>query len=115
MSPLKRKNYEVSFEMITRVQKIVSELSSTLKPELAPDLCKKLTALYTYCYRKLIDANTSHRIEPLDEALKTIRYQRETWAMVLQKTIMTKAAAAAAKIDMPAPSGRMEATISMCG
>jgi flagellar protein FliS len=110
---LEKNNFEVSFAMITRVQKIVSELTTTLKPELAPQLCTKLAALYNYCYRKLIEANTSHTIQSLDEALKIIKYQRETWAMVLEKTAKVKAAAAAARIDIPAPSDRMEATISM--
>ena len=65
--------------------------------------------------RKLIDANIDHQIEPLDEALGILRYQRETWALLLDQLGKTKAAAAANMLDMPAPNARMEASISMHG
>jgi flagellar secretion chaperone FliS len=108
---LEEKNYEQSYHNISRVQKIITEMSSTLKPEIAPDLCQKLAALYTYVYRKLVDANVDHKIEALDEALSLLRFQRETWTMLLDQLGKTKAAAAATQLDMPAPDSRMEDTI----
>jgi flagellar protein FliS len=108
---LEEKNYERSYHNISRVQKIITEMSSTLKPEIAPDLCQKLAALYTYVYRKLVDANVDHKIEALDEALSLLRFQRETWTMLLDQLGKTKAAAAATQLDMPAPDSRMEDTI----
>ena len=108
---LEQKDYEHSYHNISRVQKIITEMSSTLKPEVAPDLCQKLAALYTYVYRRLVDANVDHEIEALDEALSLLRFQRETWAMLLDQLGKTKAAAAAAQLDMPAPDARMEDTI----
>src|SRR5690606_39431161 len=80
---LEKKDYEQSYNLISRVQKILTELSCTLKHDVAPDLCKKLAALYTYAYKKLIEANIEHKLEPLDEALNILRYQRETWVMLL--------------------------------
>ena len=47
----------------------------------------------------------------LDEALSLLRFQRETWAMLLDQLGKTKAAAAATQLDMPAPDSRMEHTI----
>ena len=41
-----------------------------LKHDTNPDLCGKLSALYNYAYRKLIEANVDHNLEALDEALK---------------------------------------------
>jgi flagellar protein FliS len=108
---LEEKNYEQSYHNISRVQKIITEMSSTLKPEVAPELCQKLAALYTYVYRKLVDANVDHKIEALDEALSLLRFQRETWTMLLDQLGKTKAAAAANQLDMPAPDSRMEDTI----
>lgn len=108
---LEQKNFEQSFNMISRVQKIIAEMHSSLKPDAAPDLCKKMSALYNYIYRKLIDANLEHQVADLDEALNILRYQRETWTMLLEQLGKTKAAAAAATLDMPAPNARMEASI----
>jgi flagellar protein FliS len=108
---LEQKNFEQSYNMISRVQKIITEMHSSLKPAAAPELCQKMAALYNYIYRKLLEANLEHTIAPLDEALGILRYQRETWMMLLEQLGKTKAAAAATTLDMPAPDARMEASI----
>ena len=112
---LEQKNYEQSYTLLTKAQRIMAELATTLKHDVAPELCGKLSALYNYVYRKLIEANIEHKLEPLDEALHLLRYQRETWTMLLQQLGQQKAGAAATKIDMPGPDARMEASISMQG
>jgi flagellar protein FliS len=112
---LQEKRYEDSYKLICKTQKIITELSITLKHEVAPDLCSKLAALYTFVYKKLIDANVSHDIAALDEALSILRYQRETWALLLDQLGKKKAAAVAQRLDMPAPDARMEASISIQG
>ena len=109
------KNYEQSYNLISRVQKIITEMSCTLKRDLLPELCDKLSALYGYVYKKLIEANVKHSLAALNEALELLRYQRQTWAMLLDQLGKQKAAAAATKLDMPAPNQRMEASISMQG
>ena len=78
-----------------------------------PDLCGKLAALYNYAYRKLIEANVRHDVASLEAAINILKYQRETWAMLLDQLGKNKAANAATKINMPEPSSRMEASISM--
>jgi flagellar protein FliS len=112
---LQDKKFEQSYDLISRAQKIIAEMTGSLKHDVAPELCAKLSALYTYVYKKLIEANVEHTLEPLDEALNLLRYQRETWAMLLDQLGKTKAAAAATMLDMPAPNARMEASISMQG
>jgi flagellar secretion chaperone FliS len=112
---LQAKNYEQSYTLITKVQKIVLELTSTLKHDQAPDLCGKLASIYNFVYRKLIDANISHESGPLEEALDLLRYQRETWVLLMQQLQKSKAGAMAKTLDLPAPNARMEASISMQG
>jgi len=112
---LESKNWENTHNLITRMQKIIVELNSSLKHNVFPELCGKLASLYNYAYRNLIDANVKHRMESLEEALKILRYQRETWAMLLDQLARKKAAAGANSLDMPAPDRRMEASISMQG
>lgn len=112
---LANKNYEQSYNGLSRATRIINELTSSLRHELAPQLCGKLAALYNFVYLKLIEANVQHEIKSLDEALNILRYQRETWVLLLDKLGKTKAATVANKIDMPAPDARMEASISMQG
>ncbi len=112
---LHERRFEDSYKLISKAQKIITELSITLKHDVAPELCTKLAALYTFVYKKLIEANIDHQLAPMDEALSILRYQRETWALLLDQMGKKKAAAAAQNLDMPAPDARMEASISMRG
>jgi flagellar protein FliS len=112
---LEKKDWESSFNLLSRAQAIITELNSTLKADVAPDLCGRLASLYNYVYKKLIEANVQHTIESLDEALRILRFQRQTWAMLMEKLGKQKAAAAALKLDLPAPDPRMEASISVQG
>jgi flagellar secretion chaperone FliS len=112
---LEQKNFEQTHDLLTRTQKIIAEMTATLKHDVSPDLCGKLSALYNFVYRKLIESNIEHKIGPLDEALAILRYQRETWSMLMNQLGKAKAAVAATKLDMPEPSARMEASISMQG
>ncbi len=112
---LQQKNFEQTHTLIIRMQKILTELSGNLKHDLAPDLCGKLAALYNFAYRKLIEANIDHDLTALDEALEVLKFQRETWSMLLAQLARQKAATAATHLsNIPAPSEQME-RLSMCG
>ena len=112
---LEEKNYEQSFTLISKLQKIISELSCSLKHDLFPELCGKLAALYNYAYRRLIQASVYHEIQAMDDAMKVMHYQRETWSLLLGELGKQKAAAVASKLQFPSPSTQMEASISMQG
>ncbi|HVT89561.1 MAG TPA: flagellar export chaperone FliS [Tepidisphaeraceae bacterium] len=112
---LEKKDFEQSFDLLSRAQKIIAELTACLKHDVSPQLCGKLASLYNFVYRKLIEANVEHTLKPLDEALDILRYQRQTWQLLLDQLGKTKAAAAASKLDLPQPNERMEASISMQG
>ncbi len=71
-------------DRLLRAQKIVLELATSLKVEVAPELCRKLASLYNYVYRLLVEANLTKELAKLDEALGLLRYQRETWLMALE-------------------------------
>ena len=110
---LQQKNYEQSHNLLTRTQKIIAEMSSSLKHDVAPELCGKLASIYNFIFRKLVEANIEHTVDALDEALGLLRYQRETWMLLLNQLGQQKAAVVAKGLDMPAPDARMEAKISM--
>jgi len=110
-----KKDWEGTFLNLSRAQKIITELTSGLKHDVTPDLCGKLAALYNYIYRKLVDASLNHTVESVDEALKLLRYQRDTWALLMEKLGKQKAGDAARKLDIPAPNMKMEAMLSVQG
>ncbi|MGB1125129.1 MAG: flagellar export chaperone FliS [Phycisphaeraceae bacterium] len=92
---LETKDYDVSYTNISKAQKIVLELSNSLNRDVMPEVTEKLSALYTYIYRLLIDASTTRTTEPLDEAVKLLKYERETWALLIEKASEAPASGAA--------------------
>jgi flagellar protein FliS len=72
-------------DRLLRAQRIVLELSGNLKADMFPELCGKLASLYNYVYRRLIDANLQRDAAALDEAMDLLRYQRDTWQLLLEK------------------------------
>jgi flagellar protein FliS len=112
---IEKKSFEESYNALSRAMKIIVELSGSLNHKIAPDLCGKLAALYNYVYRNLVKASRERTVQPVEDALRILRHQRETWAMLLDQLGKQKAASAARNLDRPEPSARMEASISMQG
>ena len=82
---LEVKNYEESYNCLMRAQKIVLELSTSLDHRAAPELCKKLSGLYTYIYKLLVDANMTRAAKPVDEAVRLLEFEKDTWQMLIRR------------------------------
>ena len=89
-----KKDIEGSYNALLRAQKIIMEMNTSLKHEVSPELCRNLAGLYTFIYRKLVDANTSKIVTHVDEALKIMHHQRQTWVMLMEKLSEDRAAQA---------------------
>jgi flagellar protein FliS len=87
-----KKDFENSYNALMRAQKIVLELSTSLNHNVAPDLCERLSALYTYIYRLLVEANMQRQVKQVDEAIELLEYERETWQMLMQQLADQKGA-----------------------
>lgn len=75
--------HEAAYENMVKAQRIVLELSSSLNHEVMPDVCDKLSALYTYIYKLLVEATMQRKPELIDEAVKLLEYERSTWVMLM--------------------------------
>ena len=82
---LEEKNYEASYELLIRAQRVVMELMCGLRPELNAELCSKLAAIYTFVYRKLVEANVAHNTRDIDDAVEVLEVQRGIWLELLDK------------------------------
>jgi flagellar secretion chaperone FliS len=109
---LAKNDYEASYTALTKVQNILTELTSSLKHDIYPELTGKLAALYNYAYRNIVEANIHHKIEAVDDALKVIRYQRESWLMLMQQ-LQEKKGAEAESADPTPDNAPAEPSISM--
>lgn len=77
--------FEESCEKLIRAQKIVLELRNGLRFEINPALCEQMAGLYGFIYNRLVDANVKRSLTLIDEALKILRHQRDTWQMLMDK------------------------------
>jgi len=80
-----RKDYETSYEKLTRAQHIMLEMQNGLNYDVNRELCERVAAIYGFLYHKLVDANVHRRVEDIDDALKVLRIERETWQILVDK------------------------------
>ena len=83
-SGLERRDHETSFEGFSKARAIITELISGLNPQVDRELCDRLTGLYTFMFTRLVDAASERSIEIVDEVLELIRFERETWALLVE-------------------------------
>lgn len=84
-SALKTKDFERVYESFTSAKDIVLELMSGMDHAQAPEVCENLARLYTFVFTRLTEASFEKSIEKLDECLKIMMYERETWALVMAR------------------------------
>lgn len=82
---IEKREIENSFNLLTRAQNIVREMESGLRHEVAPEICGQMASLYRFVFSKLVDANVNKDVQAVDDALKVLRHQRDTWAILADK------------------------------
>ncbi len=82
---LAENDFEAAYTGVTSCQEIVLELINSLRPEHDPDLCEKLTALYVFMYNRLLEASSQRKAALVDEVIKLLEYERETWVMLMSR------------------------------
>ena len=82
---LEQKDYEASYHKLTRAQHIIIEMINGLNQEVNPELCQRVASVYNFLYRKLIDACVQRDTGCIDDALRVLRIERETWQLLVDK------------------------------
>lgn len=82
---IERKDYETSYGRLTRAQNIVLEMRNGLNFEVNRELCERVASTYSFLYRKLLDANVHRDVSAVDDALRVLRIERETWQILVDK------------------------------
>lgn len=89
---LEQKDYETSYEKLTRTQHIITEMQAGLNHEINPELCGRVASIYNFLYHKLVDANVHHDVKAVDDALQVLRLERETWQILVDKVASVREA-----------------------
>ncbi|HPM23703.1 MAG TPA: flagellar export chaperone FliS [Phycisphaerae bacterium] len=85
LEALQAKDREATFLALERAQLIVLELANGIRREVNPELADRMTAIYNFVFRRLVDANVHQDEKALHDALRTLRYERETWVLLIEK------------------------------
>ncbi len=97
---LETKDHEAAYEGINRCQEILIELINSLQPQHSPELCQQLSSLYTFMYTRLVAAVGERSPAIVEEVLGLLRYERETWSMLLER-LAEENVAAGGLVDTP--------------
>lgn len=88
---IERKDHETAYERLTRAQHIMLEMQNGLNPEVDRELCARVAGIYSFIYRKLVDATVNRDVAAIDDALKVLRIERETWQILVDKVAKVRA------------------------
>ncbi|MHC4712558.1 MAG: flagellar export chaperone FliS [Planctomycetota bacterium] len=94
--------YEGSYELLVKAQNIVLELICGLRPEHNPLLCNKMAALYSFVFRRLVEANVRHDMGALEDALSVLSMMRDNWLTLLDKLAEERGEGAPAEVSVNA-------------
>lgn len=89
---LSTRNFEASFNGFSQARNIVMELINSIKPEVDPELCSRVSALYTFLYTQLVEASFHKDIPKADKVIELLEYERETWVLLMEKVAEERAA-----------------------
>lgn len=113
---LGRGDFEESCEKLIRAQNIVLEMRNGLRHDVNESLCTQMSALYTFIYNRLVEGNMKRSQSAIDEALKILNHQRETWQLLLDKVRVERGKSTSrGDVDSPATSNSTGLSLSISG
>ncbi|MCG3128331.1 MAG: hypothetical protein CHACPFDD_03214 [Phycisphaerae bacterium] len=95
LDAIARQDIEGNFNALDRAQRIVLQMRAGLNREISPQLVDQMSALYHYIYMQLVDGSVQRNATAIENALKILRHQRETWVMLIEKLARENPQAAA--------------------
>ncbi len=78
-------NDEQACEALIHAQQVVGELLASLDHEIDADLVKKVAAVYLFVFRSLMEANHEHSEQKLDDAIRVLELEQQTWRQVCEE------------------------------
>ena len=81
----KEERFEAGFDSLSLAQDIVTEILASLDKEGNPDLAGKIASIYVFIFRCLSEGGMTQDQQKLDDALRVLNAERETWRQVCEK------------------------------
>ncbi len=95
---LARKDFEAMFTGLTQCRSIITELMTTIRDDVDPDLAAKVRALYTFLFTEITTASMEKNLPRLDKVIQLLEYERETWGLLMQRVASERGSAPASGV-----------------
>ena len=76
--------YDQAIDTIQRCQNIVAEILSGLTPSRGTELGQRLSGIYLFVFRTLVEAGRTRNEHQLNDALRVLQIERDTWREVVE-------------------------------
>lgn len=80
-----RKDHEGIYSGVSQCRAIVAELMTSIRDDVEPTLADRVRGVYMFLFRELLDVGMNRSVAQLDRVIELLEYERETWALVMQK------------------------------
>ncbi len=77
--------HDQACEVLIRAQEIVTQILTGLNREVDADLTRKVASVYMFVFRSLNDAQVGQDDAKLDECIRVLEVERETWRLLCEK------------------------------
>lgn len=85
LAALEAGEIEAGYNALERAQRIVLELWNGMRRDINPELVDQMASLYSFIHRRLVDANIERERVPIQEAIRILEHQRETWVLLMEQ------------------------------
>ncbi|MCA9273733.1 MAG: flagellar export chaperone FliS [Phycisphaerales bacterium] len=110
---LAEQNHELVYTGFSQARAIVTELMTSMRHDVAPELCEQVRSLYAFMFQELVAASLESDINRADKVIELLEFEAETWRMLMAKLkteeteagATTGAAPTQAKPNAYAPAG----------
>jgi len=96
--------FEAGFESLSLAQEIITEILSSVDKEGNPELASKIASIYIFIFRCLAESGMTHDPLKLDDALRVLNSERETWRLVCEKFGTSLNGESSARLDLSTDS-----------
>ncbi len=95
-----KKDFESCFNGFTQCREIIIELMTSIRPDCDQKLATQVRDLYGFMYRHLVEGSHEKNVIKIDEVIKLLEYERETWVMAMAKAAAEGGATAKGTVNI---------------
>ena len=84
---LRANNFEASYEGFSQSRAIVMELIVTIATEPDPLLAGRVKSVLSFIYSRMVEASMNRDADKMEEPIRLLEFERETWAMFIERLV----------------------------